>query len=236
MPTDFPDERSLCEGCGYRLVGISPDGSCPECGRAAADSAPIHRTGLTWQNRPGVKSWIQTALAILVSPVPHYRLLRMGGANTVDRIYLGVSSLLAGVVWSVIWMAAGRPYWWLWGVWITGCVILLSYIEVLGVTTFSRRQGWPADWRRTERVVCYASAAWIPAVLILAKSLLLIESGVIWRYVTVSWGILIDSRDNLSFITVAILAMLWFEVIVWLGVRQTRFANEPVAAQSQSQV
>ncbi len=29
----------LCEGCGYNLAGLPPDGACPECGRSVRSSA-----------------------------------------------------------------------------------------------------------------------------------------------------------------------------------------------------
>jgi hypothetical protein len=37
-PGDTLDRDIACLSCGYNLRGLAPNGSCPECGRAIADS------------------------------------------------------------------------------------------------------------------------------------------------------------------------------------------------------
>lgn len=39
----FEDRSYRCEGCGYALTSLMPEGRCPECGRPVADSLPEHR-------------------------------------------------------------------------------------------------------------------------------------------------------------------------------------------------
>ena len=69
--TDFPNRNSLCERCGYALVGLSAEGNCPECGQPIAESSPVHRTGPPWQQRMTPGSWYATIHVLVRHPIDH---------------------------------------------------------------------------------------------------------------------------------------------------------------------
>ncbi|MCE9589339.1 MAG: hypothetical protein K8S99_02310 [Planctomycetes bacterium] len=227
-PAGFPDDRSLCEACGYPLVGLAVEGSCPECGLPVGESSPARRTGLPWQHRRDAAAWWATVSGLLLSPGVQYRRMRLGGSGVPERLFLMGFAVLVGMLWAVIWMTAGERRWWLWGVMAAGCVVALTYIETLGVTSFSQRRGWRVPWRLAERVACYAAVAWLPAGLIMAKAILLLRQDFFARTVPIHFllGIPDDTRDLLLVILIAVVAMLWFETLVWLGVRRVRYGNE----------
>ncbi len=58
-----------CVGCGYSMVGLSPSGRCPECGRAVAESLPTVRVQPPWFTAAGrwdrCRAYWATARAVI---------------------------------------------------------------------------------------------------------------------------------------------------------------------------
>ncbi len=117
--------------------------------------------------------------------------------------------------------------------WFKAAVIVVgipvaSYVEVLGVTFFSRQKGWRVPFRRAERVACYASVGWVPVMWMATKSQTIIENGFINRWWIPAWGPPHTAAIGFSVsMLLLMISILWFELLVWIGVRRVRFANMP---------
>jgi hypothetical protein len=231
VPAAFPNETSLCETCGYPLRGLAADQPCPECGRPAADSDPARRVGLPWQRRPSLTAFLSTLFRVGFSPRKSFRSLRVGGSNAADRLFLLIIAVGIGIVWAVVWRYATKrtPAPWAYGLSATLGILALSYVEALGMTYVSWKRGWRVPWRLAERVVCYASPAWIPAAAIYLKfHLYNYPSGRFWDHFPERWGAFQNFyliRDLWIYPLVAALVIVIFELLVWVAVRQVKYAN-----------
>ncbi len=236
--TGYPDEHDLCEQCGYPLRGLSADGACPECGKPIAESDPARRTGLPWQNERSVGMWLRTAAMIALRPKHGFQQLRIDRVASVgraaDRWHLVSYACLVGALWLLCFALAGG---------LTPlrdpllkstvatmmfagpalAVIGLSYIEALGVAWFSRRRGWRVAFRLAERVVCYSAIGWLPAGIVCCLAYL--WYGRHLRLPLPTWLFPGDFRDLFVLTLIGSVSILWFETLVWLGVREVKFAN-----------
>lgn len=216
----FPDLDTLCEHCGYVLKGLRPEGDCPECGLTIAASSPDLRMG------PGGGN--QVEIDLVRRPGAFFRTMCVGGSNAPARWFMLKTVLLIGLLW-LLWDTVGGT----WSLEVdlieAGLVVvslyLLSYVEALGVVYFARRRGWRVPFRLAERVVCYATVGWVPAAILMGLALDRYVAGDIDRWMSRllgAWGPL-QSIELL--VLVGAVAMLWFELLVWIGVRQTKYAN-----------
>ena len=222
----FPSSDSLCENCGYQLQGLKIDQTCPECGDPINNSTPSHRPGLPWQNKISVNTWWSTCAQMLIKPGKSFRRLKIGRSNFSDRIFLGtfVFGLAITVVLAFWWENLRRP--WLWGVIVATGIPAATYIEILGVTFFSWKQGWRVPFELAERVACYASIGWVPAIFVLASAQWLAEWGLIERWWNPQWGMYTPWIDAILSVILLGISVFWFELLVWLGIRKVRFANK----------
>jgi hypothetical protein len=225
----FPEDHSLCERCGYSLRGQAATDACPECGRAVAESDPARRTGLAWQRRAAPNMWVATTLGIMLTPRRSFQILIVPPPEaSVWRARVYLLSILAplGLVWAAVWRAGALPRPLAWGAGAAAAMAMLTYIEVLGVTYFSRRHHWRVPWRLAETVACYSAIGWLPATLVMVKMIMLVRHGELERWVEARWpGIWGFDRDLLVLVIIGSVGILWFETLVWLGVRQVRYAN-----------
>ena len=225
----FPDRDSLCEACGYPLRGVGLDQVCPECGRAVGDSDPAHRKGLPWQNAMGVVPWLRTLCLTGLRPNYGFGLLRVDQPsefqNFSDRMYLGSFAVLIGILWACIWWFAGLGHVWRWSAAAVLVVIVMTYIEVLGVAYFSQSRGWRVSLALAERIGCYSAVGWVPAALFFEGVCILDLYGILARHWPTGWGIW-DLKIRLFALTLAWgVSIMGFETLVWLGVRKVKFAN-----------
>jgi len=223
----FPSEDSLCEKCGYPLKGLSPDGGCPECGQPIAESSPALRTGPG--KLPGALpgALLKTVIELTLRPKRFFRAMRVDGSNLWARLLMLNVVLLIGLSWWVWDVLA-------WSNWqvalvkafiVMGGLYLLSYTEAVGVVFFSRKRDWRVPFKLAERLVCYGSIGWIPAALVVGWAVARFQDGSLdrWmRHLLGTWG-LWQSVELLMLVSAV--ALLWFEVLVWIGVRQTKYAN-----------
>ena len=243
MADAFPHREALCESCGYPLMGVASDGVCPECGAAVADSHPCWRTGPAWEARRSPRTALRTALAIALHPRRTFRRMRVDGVNGPARAFLALVAGAVAVGWcalELILLVQVNPPRALGAVAllviacsvlvaVSGFIALLTYIEALGVTYFSGRRGWRVPWRLAERVVCYASVGWVPAALVLAKARVLEVSGALDRWLYRLMGVPVPDYALAVMALVFAGAILGFEVLVWVGVRQVRYGNGPAS-------
>lgn len=223
----FPTDNSLCERCGYPLKGLASDASCPECGQAVAESSPALRRGVQYQFENKYFRLLEIIFASLFDTKSTSREMPIDGSKWNDRLILLLCALMAGSAWSSLGgMAIEGVYrnaHWLDRL-VPLIVITMTYVEILGVTAFSRRRGWRVPFALAERVCCRAAVGWVPGLLIAGAGMWVLRwtaFGQLWfdsllGLVRVSW---------LFFLGLFVLSFLWFETLVWIGVRQVRYAN-----------
>lgn len=176
-------------------------------------------------------------IGLMTGPKRFFRSMRVDGGNGYARLFLVGVALGIGLVW----------FWFSWGLsnqgfprWavvhagiVAGSVVVLSYIEALGVVFFSRRRGWRTPFVLAERVACYSSIAWVPAAGVMGLAMVFYGRGSIDRWMTGLLGAWEPWQTLGLLVLVGAVAMLWFEFLVWVGVRQTKYANAYPAGEAE---
>lgn len=223
---EFPFEDALCERCGYPLKGLGIDSDCPECGQCVRSSSPEKRDGLTETYEVALHALRHTAPRVLVSPAKTFRTMRLGDPNSRASMCLDFVAFLSAIFATVfIYPALGLKGNLLAAFLLTWVgVYVLTHIEMLGVSAISKRRGWRVPYSLAKQVCCYASVGWLPGLMLAAAGAWLLR----WTAISEPWF-----NNMLGLVRVAwlfygllfVTALLWFETLVWIGVRQVRFAN-----------
>jgi hypothetical protein len=224
----FPGPDTLCEACGYALRGLGPKGGCPECGQPIAESSPDLRTGPPWRIRPTLGNGFQALSGLLLSPKKFFRSMRVDGSNATARLFMTLIAGLTGLLWALLELGWYRPTpagALIHGSLAAGAIVLLSYIEALGVAFFSRRRGWRVPWSLAERLVCYSSIGWVPAAALMGLVLAKLTDGSLERWMSRLIGVWDPWQSLALLVLIGAGAMMGFEMLVWTGVRQTKHAN-----------
>ena len=231
MPTPgFPDAQSLCETCGYPLRGLGIDAVCPECGAAVDASDPRHRTGHWGGGASFGTQYLRYAGRLIRGPRRFFRAMRVGGSNLAPRVFLLINAALVMTIWTTTALLTNGGDGLLWA-WLGGmigfkAVLVLTYVEVLGVRLFSGRRGWRVPVALAERVACCASLGWVPAGA-LASAGWLVGPGVLrglWPEPGGKAFSVTEAGFSLA-VALSVAGMLVFESLVWIGVRQVKYAN-----------
>ena len=232
----FPHADALCERCGYPIKGLASDASCPECGQPVIASSPIRRTLVFAGSWLTLSLYTRMIRQFLLRPKRSFRSLAVHSEGLIPEQFLFRNSFFAGLIISAIvylgsaFVIPPRFH----TIPIQSALILfiasaiginlLTYIEMLGVTTFSRRRGWRVPFPLAQRVCCLASVGWLPGAVIVGLGIWMIQAFGVGRpwfdhllgLVRVGW---------LLYAGLFVLSFLWFETLVWIAVRQVRFAN-----------
>ncbi len=242
------DADLLCESCGYVIAGLPESGNCPECGTPIPRSLPEARTGSAWQARirtcepAAFTAWLSTSWNILRHPGPSFRALRanMPGVRSLLAINLLASGVLLALPWTGVWIydpARGSrgvsgvllQLASLVAITIVAALVLLflTWVECLGIRFFAARRSWRLTGAMVWQVCAHASVGWLAAgpcvwIALLLTSTLAGSTQMIAGVVSVR-----DLIGGGLIFTAVLVGMLAFEVLVYLGVRQCRFANPP---------
>lgn len=251
MPDPRDEFDQLCERCGYPIDGLPPDARCPECGRPAAESDPRRRPGSPWQRARSAGAWLRTIAAVLRHPVGFWRDVRIEPARpSFGRANVWVAGALIAAVLAVRVMrersfsrAAADVSWssvdtWLvWGAWFLPLAALvaavlagLTRIEYWGVRFFGGRRGWRITPTVADCVCGHATVGWLVAAVLWAAVALAIDSGGA-RRLSLALGVPVPGPSAWLRATAPLAGffagLLVFEVLVYFGIRQNRFANRP---------
>ncbi len=266
----------LCESCGYQLDETREEPACPECGRPVAESLPSVRTGSPWQNRRSIRAWFSTILLVFFSPRKLFSTLRieMRGVRELLMANLVIAGFLITDPWTGV--LVGDPARTVRGkgvvienlvhaislfgavLLVAGVLLLLTWIECLGVRFIAARRGWRVTRAAAWQICAHASVGWILCGLIPVLSL----AGVFIaaRFFGASPGGVIDLTGWLTNpptggpnpgprgLTVNLYqlvvgggvlvgyagGLLVFETLVYLGIRACRYANPPEALAAQA--
>lgn len=247
----------LCERCGYDLsAGEDHATVCPECGEPVENSLPARRFGTAWQRRQGVVPLIVTTFRTLRTPRKTFRTLRIDRPGI--RAQLAINCFIAAFFIADPWVGvlAGDPvraahgsghelvtrilgYLAYTGL-ITLLLVCLSALEVRGVLFFAKRRGWRLAPTAAWQICAHSSVGWIfcgvlsllgmAALTALSLRTNLIPKGMVdfapLLNVRAAWH---DVLAAFLFFGGYVLGLLVFETLVYLGVRECRFANAPAA-------
>lgn len=231
MTEPFPNDDTLCEACGYPMKGLTAEGMCPECGAAVKESSPAVRIGLPWQHEGSLRSFIKTVWMVAAQPRQSFRKLDLGPATRRDDAFLFIFALGLGVIAAVLWQFTtysgrwGSPLPWLWGASTSIAIVVLTWTEAAGLTYFSKRHGWRVPWRVAQRVAAFSAVGWVPGVAALFVLMVVNERGIIRAGMPPNWQVMWDFVNLPVFVAVMGVSIMWFETLVWLGVRQVRYGN-----------
>lgn len=242
----------LCERCGYLVEGLPTGGNCPECGRSIESSLPGSREGSPWQRRPSAWSWLGTLWMVLVHPMRTAREIGIGvgGVRCLQTLNVAAASAVVGLCFGyaqsrflvleslglvrsssgmqgdgsgarivVLTVVAG----------VMAFVVIsgLTAIERFGIRFFGRVHKARVTESIARSLTAHASAAWLVGAVLFAAGL-----AVGTRAHEVAMEQNVGGRRGLMMLSPALLAvfggflgMLWFETIVYLGLRKCRFAN-----------
>lgn len=223
----------LCERCGYVLEGLDHGGNCPECGKPIAESLPRNaRPGSPWQQKPSLRSLIDTCREMLYRPGPLLERVRIDGRTSGSLegwIVFATSIVCAASPWAfyLVWMffnptrgrrsllsEAGHAtlYALVGGMLVAIVLTILTGIERVGIRTFGRVHGRRITHAISTTVCAHACVGWFTAAFLF------------WTPV---FAYVILDEDWLMPIAPAglFLGLLHFEILVWLGVKRCRYAN-----------
>lgn len=237
----------LCERCGYSIAGLRREQACPECGQLAGLSWVENRPGSVYQIYRTLKGrWFWGNAEVLRSPRRLFRVVRIDPPSCSRLLYTNLMLTAALVTAGYIsvaheWLVASLLIWFF----TFAGLLLLTYIETLGLRLFARAES--RRWRITKDVawtICdHASVGWVAGGVLMLVVFTVDPAGRLcasdWandqarRLVGASFNDRFEFLRMLQMVLPLFAGMLTFETLVYLGVRQCRYANTPASAAQQ---
>lgn len=164
----------------------------------------------------------------MLNPKYFFRTMRVDGPNHTARLFLLLVAAGIGASWFTLSLG-------LYGyppraalvqeAVLTSGIVALTYVEALGVTYFSRRRGWRVSFRLAERLVCYCAIGWVPVAIVMGITMGLYADGRLDGWMSGLLGVWGPWQSLELLVLIGAVSLLWFEMLVWVGVRQTKHAN-----------
>lgn len=264
MPESAPDEYApLCERCGYLINENEVAERCSECGEFWKYSKLSSREGTPWQRRVSFRTYIATFWGILRHPFLEFR--RSAIESRKSLWLLVINLLLAGTLLASPWTGTlvgdpargllhsgivGDAVFALWTVaQSVGMALILgflTYVEYQGIRFVGRQREWRVT-KTVALVICaHASVGWIVMALMPMLVLAGFYSAARFLGVTPNGTINLGSRfGQVSLNTAAqgtvlvvalFVGLLIFETLVYIGVRQCRYANRARPTENQPSI
>ncbi len=254
------DTTLLCERCGYTLEGLPHTGACPECGVPIRESLPARRDGSPWQRSPGARTWLLTNAGTVRSPRERFRSATIEARRPLLLLAVNslLAGLLVALPWTGVLIGdpsrggsglRGQALFiimlFAWSALIAATLMLLTFVERAGVRFFAARRRWRLSAAAAWQVCGHASVGWLAAPLTAFLSLIVltilvrafgigpqgvfrVRLGTLFQSGPIGWG---DFVYSVVLGGSALVGLLVFEVLVYVGVRECRFANAPGAGE-----
>lgn len=244
----------LCESCGYPIHGLPTDSHCPECGTPIKQSLPARRAGSPWQRRPGLIAWFTTNAGTLAHPRRRFAELVIDHrhARSLAVTNILVAAAFLWTPWVGVFIgdparaayadhAVVRKYFTLGAAFAGGAFLLgtllfiLTLIERSGIRFFASRREWRLTRAAASQICAHATVGWIiaalaPLVLAPLTTTLISALDLGGKRVDLSpllpWNFSLAGALTAAGIALGYFAGLFvFELLVYTGVRQNKFAN-----------
>ncbi|MBX3322970.1 MAG: hypothetical protein KF757_08265 [Phycisphaeraceae bacterium] len=239
-PRPFADDDFLCSRCGYVLNGLSRGSVCPECGLLIETSHPDARRGTPWQ-RGERFGYFKTLLMALVQPRRMFEVVRIDANSVVvlKWVHFSIAALVVCTAALISFhpdpkfdppgLAAFVVVWLMPLAWLG--LAAATAVERRGIMLWGRARGRRISAGVASTIVAHASAGWVAGSLLVGASF---YAGFAMRHLAQTWPPatyeLLLLGPLIMPLVGALLGLLWFEILVYLGVRRCQYANMPAAA------
>lgn len=230
-------------------------GSCPECGSAITSSLPAARTGSAWQIRAGPATWWATHKGTIRHPWRRFRTMRIEPKSWKTLLWstLPVAGFFLVAPWTGTLVGdparAARGS----GPFIQTLAYLiviplqamiaalvlfaLTWIEWRGIRFFAKSRGWRLTRDAAWQVCSHASVGWVIGALIPIFTMAVLwaapggRPSLLDRLLARGGGLSYSTLTTNDAVLLALVlgaygaGLLVFELLVYVGVRQCRWAN-----------
>ncbi|MCC6425315.1 MAG: hypothetical protein IT435_00710 [Phycisphaerales bacterium] len=240
----------------------SPAGACPECGTPISSSLSSARPGSPWQRKRSLTNWWLTHWGTIRHPKIRFRQLAIEkrGIFSLMLATLPLAGALLVAPWSgtlvgdparaaraqgpLIQLLAYALVFPTQALLIAAILLSLTAIECRGILFFAKRRGWRLTPIAAWQICAHASAGWVVGAVVplMAMAILWAAPGgrpsLLDRLLARGGGsgTATYSTGDAALAGIVggsyVLGLLVFEILVYIGVRQCRFANPPAASPS----
>jgi predicted RNA-binding Zn-ribbon protein involved in translation (DUF1610 family) len=238
--TEWEDEYTLlCERCGYIIEDLDHSLPCPECGKPINESLPERRVGTPWQQKPGLKSLLQTWWVTIRHPKETLDIMQFDTISGIGQSFLPqctivIIGLVIGALTQLLFGAPRHDDGMIYisaGTFVVLIVVIqiLTLIEALGLIFIARRRKIRINEEIARAIVNHGSIGWCISLAslvliwlqhIFTSTLDLIPEDGVYDPLSMFFGFLIMA---LAAMTLA--GFLFFETFAYLGLRRCKYAN-----------